>query len=323
MGYLIGTDEAGYGPNLGPLVISATVWKTPEGVCAGDLYQRLQSIVAPAIERTANGASSRVAIADSKVLYQAGTGLRHLERGLWVALAVLGRQANTWREMWQALAPECVTQLLAAPWHADYDVPLPAAADPEELKTLGPAVEQGLAAANVAIVNLLSRVVFPDEFNDLTASYGSKGAALSHLTMELLVAAMAPLDHGPISVICDKHGGRNCYGPLLSQHFPEWLVEIYGEGRQQSVYRFGPQHRRLEIRFCTKAEAYLPVALASMASKYLRELSMQAFNAYWCQRIAGLQRTAGYPADALRFKTAIAAVQQELGIEDHILWRVK
>ena len=30
MAYLIGTDEAGYGPNLGPLVISATLWEVPE-----------------------------------------------------------------------------------------------------------------------------------------------------------------------------------------------------------------------------------------------------------------------------------------------------
>ncbi len=26
MAYLIGTDEAGYAPNLGPLIISCTVW---------------------------------------------------------------------------------------------------------------------------------------------------------------------------------------------------------------------------------------------------------------------------------------------------------
>ncbi len=28
--FVIGTDEAGYGPNLGPLVISATLWETPD-----------------------------------------------------------------------------------------------------------------------------------------------------------------------------------------------------------------------------------------------------------------------------------------------------
>ena len=31
MGLLIGTDEAGYGPNLGPLVVAATIWRTSEG----------------------------------------------------------------------------------------------------------------------------------------------------------------------------------------------------------------------------------------------------------------------------------------------------
>ena len=41
MGYLIGTDEAGYGPNLGPLVISATVWEAPDGIGGEELFERL------------------------------------------------------------------------------------------------------------------------------------------------------------------------------------------------------------------------------------------------------------------------------------------
>ena len=62
-------------------------------------------------------------------------------------------------------------------------------------------------------------------------------------------------------------------------------------------------------------------ALASMTAKYLRELSMRAFNDFWCSRVPGLRPTAGYPADARRFKTEVAEVQRELGIDDHVLWR--
>jgi hypothetical protein len=153
--------------------------------------------------------------------------------------------------------------------------------------------------------------------------YGSKGAALSHATLDLVAEVCRPLEARSITVICDKHGGRNAYHRLLADHFPESLIEIYGEGAACSRYRFGPPERRMEVSFEVRAESYLPTALASMASKYLRELAMAALNAFWSARVPGLRRTAGYPNDALRFKTDIASVQSELGIDDRMLWRAK
>ena len=47
MGYAIGTDEAGYGPNLGPLVISATVWEIPDGVRAGEVMRNINKRFGP------------------------------------------------------------------------------------------------------------------------------------------------------------------------------------------------------------------------------------------------------------------------------------
>ena len=44
MPYLLGTDEAGYGPNLGPLVISGSVWEVRDGVQGNDLYERLAKL---------------------------------------------------------------------------------------------------------------------------------------------------------------------------------------------------------------------------------------------------------------------------------------
>ena len=81
--------------------------------------------------------------------------------------------------------------------------------------------------------------------------------------------------------------------------------------------------RRVEFCFQTKAERHLPAALASMASKYLRELAMRALNAFWCGRSPGLRPTAGYPQDAKRFRADIAHALAELQIDDRVLWRVK
>ena len=63
----------------------------------------------------------------------------------------------------------------------------------------------------------------------------------------------------------------------------------------------------MEIAFQAKGESHMPTALASMASKYLRELAMHGFNDFWGRHVAGLRPTAGYPVDALRFKAEIAA----------------
>ena len=146
---------------------------------------------------------------------------------------------------------------------------------------------------------------------------------LSHLTLALAAELIGPLADAPIAVVCDKHGGRNRYDRLLAEHFPDRLVEVYGEGRQASIYRFGPAQRRIEFRFQARAESCLPAALASMAAKYLRELAMRAWNHFWCGRIDGLAPTAGYPQDARRFKDAIASVQRALEIDDLLVWRVR
>jgi hypothetical protein len=221
------------------------------------------------------------------------------------------------------MAPDDLLTMPRIPWHADYDGPAPLDCLAEEMEPLVPALRAGLAAAGVRLMAVRSRAIFPEEFNELVERYGSKGTALSHQTLALAARAIEGLPPGKISLVCDKHGGRNRYGPLLAAHFPEWLIEICGEGRRQSVYRFGPPERRVEICFRTKAESCLPAALASMASKYLRELAMRAMNEYWCRRVPGLQPTAGYPQDAKRFRMDIAEAQVKLRIADRVLWRVK
>jgi hypothetical protein len=58
-----------------------------------------------------------------------------------------------------------------------------------------------------------------------------------------------------------------------------------------------------------------------MVCKYLREILMGEFNRFWVDKLPGLQPTAGYPGDALRFFEAIAPELAKLGITRESVWR--
>ncbi|HUY90231.1 MAG TPA: hypothetical protein VMV10_15950 [Pirellulales bacterium] len=337
MGYLVGTDEAGYGPNLGPLVVSATVWQAPGDPCEADLYKLLRNAVSATPPKSPAAKSKRVSVAsgaatvapvmknvvwaDSKTLYQSGAGLGALETGLLAALGLCSARPATWHDAWQALDPLAAGLLDRLPWHLNFTCGLPVHADETAIDALAARLPTAMEQAGVRLLAVRSRAVFPEEWNELLDEHGNKCTVLSVLTLKLLAEKLAELNDEPVAVICDKHGGRNSYQALLQQHVADYLVEVYAEGPERSTYQWGPSERRTQVEFCTKAERYLPTALASMASKYLRELAMLAFNDFWARNVPDLKPTAGYPLDARRFKVDIAAVQAGLAIDDRVLWR--
>jgi ribonuclease HIII len=166
------------------------------------------------------------------------------------------------------------------------------------------------------------RSVEPEEFNRLLDQFDSKGSLLSCITLRLITDQLKQEKSlSPVLILCDKHGGRNHYLDLLTGFFSEELIQTVRESRASSVYRLTSAGRKLEFRFLAKGESQIPIALASMLSKYRRELAMIRFNEFWQSHIADLRPTAGYPEDAKRFKRDIAAVQAELGIADDSIWR--
>lgn len=317
---LIGTDEAGYGPNLGPLTIGATTWQLPKAINTSDLYTLLGETI---VQKPREADTKHIALADSKILYNSGKGLRHLERGLFAALALVGRHPQSWRECFAALAPQVLEEFKRIPWYANYDEPLPIDITQEQLGRDIELLRKACETAKVKLTSVQALVVPPERFNYQVDAVGSKGVFLSQQTLELVANAVNQIQTGPIHILCDKHGGRNRYADLLGERFPKWLIEIYGETREISRYQFGPPERRIEIAFQMKAESTVPAALASMAAKYLREISMRAFNHFWCKKKPGLAPTAGYPQDARRFRKAITPLLETLAVDESMLWRRK
>jgi ribonuclease HII len=105
------------------------------------------------------------------------------------------------------------------------------------------------------------------------------------------------------------------YQSFLQGCFPSATVTIVEESETRSRYTVeeggpgggGGVHRRAGVSFLVEGErAHLPVALASMIAKLVRELAMQRFNRSWCEIARAranieLKPTAGYATDAGRW----------------------
>src|SRR5216683_4820929 len=81
--WIIGIDEAGYGPNLGPFVMTAVACRVPN-VCAGD---NLWTLLASAVRRIGDANDGRIIVDDSKKVYSTARGLNGLERGVHTTLS--------------------------------------------------------------------------------------------------------------------------------------------------------------------------------------------------------------------------------------------
>ena len=107
MPWVVGIDEAGYGPNLGPLIQAAVALRLPEGDPAG--WNTLKPVVRRAHERT----DGRLLIDDSKKVYTKG-GLEALERGVIVLAPWSTDTAELVRKM---CSSTCAADLSAEVWY--------------------------------------------------------------------------------------------------------------------------------------------------------------------------------------------------------------
>ncbi len=314
MGLLIGMDEAGYGPNLGPLVVTVTVWEVPGSPREFDLWGAMAGVASQSPTKE----PLRLQIADSKMVYSPGKGLVALEKSVLSALRLVGRLPQTLDELSEDLKSQISNfQFQIPPWLVGRDLPLPTEIDTSLIGDLATKWLECCRRAGVTLKTIRSEIVQPERFNAIVRECDNKALALSRLSLNLLRSVWNPDDDQPTLVICDKHGGRNRYDDLLAEVLDDRMVFAVGESRERSVYRVGST----ELRFQMKAEANFPVALASLVCKYVRELSMQVFNQFWAAHVPGLKPTAGYPVDAVRFRQDIATAQLRLGVSDDVLWR--
>lgn len=227
MGWLVGTDEAGYGPKLGPLVVVATVWHVPESsldeLGEVDLFERFNGAVIRPNGKPSKRQSARstehIAVGDSKALYSSGDPLTQLETA-----AIAFFEAGTNHRACDSFS-QWLQELPCRDWSPTATATLPVDTEVEHLTRATALIAREFEQTGSRLANVAAKVVYPPLFNDGCRQAGNKATFLSQTTLELaataLAEAQAKTGEAEALILCDKHGGRGSYGALLPQAFAE------------------------------------------------------------------------------------------------------
>ncbi|MEZ6045887.1 MAG: hypothetical protein R3C11_09990 [Planctomycetaceae bacterium] len=129
MGIVIGMDEAGYGPNLGPLVISVVAWKSPHSPRETDFWSIFDKVITQTFSRN----ETRLHVGDSKAVYTPGRGLKQLERSVLSFLGLMNCSPRHFRELIEYVSPHTLREFALEPWFAESDIALPLVNDLAEI----------------------------------------------------------------------------------------------------------------------------------------------------------------------------------------------
>ena len=320
MAIVAGIDEAGLGPTLGPLVVSGVAFRVPDEFDDRCLWDVLAESCTHKVRR----GDRRLAIADSKKLYQARKSLEPLERAALVMLAVADKRPKTWRGLLDVIAPGATEQLQSYPWYADEDVALPISKGVGDVGTPANAIRRDGTAHGVALTGIFCEPLPAGHYNRLVTNTRNKAVVLLGLALRVVDRIMRSAPGQNIHLHVDRLGGRTHYREALMTAMAGCELQILEESDTRSAYRLVRGERRCEIDFVTKGETrHFPIALASIYSKYVRELYMHVFNRYWSGRVAGLKSTAGYYTDARRWLRDVGEAVEVDGAGRDALVRVR
>ena len=337
MRLVLGVDEAGYGPNLGPLVVAVSAWAVDSRL---EVLDGLEPFAPEFQAASWTPRSAFVPFGDSKKIYQSGKGLAGLNFALRFFESIFeGKpsEKRPWFEL-SRLAQEDLSRVESHPW---YRCKNPA-------KGLGRASQfdenseascrfarEKLLKLGVRLIGFRLRVLDEAYFNECVDRLGNKSDVLGHISLELawkvLGECMDFHSFKGIEIYCDRQGGRKKYAGLISQTYERSHREsqvpfcsVVGESPKTSLYSMSHAGIATSIRFQVHGDSLFPPAAASMVAKWARESLMERFNGYWREVVGpGLKPTAGYAVDAARFARDIEPWITKLAIEKNQWWRRK
>ncbi|MBX3362602.1 MAG: hypothetical protein KF705_14355 [Phycisphaeraceae bacterium] len=225
---LLGIDEAGYGPLLGPLSVGAAALRAgnwSDGDPAPDFWKLLSTAVCKE-PREAKGANPRIPVADSKKLKLANSvttrhPLVHLERAVLSFMRFAEGAAPDLPADDAALFDKLGVELERRPWYQEVKpTPVPVGSSAQSIAIGSNSLGAALENASVDCLGLWCRTIGETRFNTIVGETGSKAEATALAIGEYLRMAFEKWGsgkQGELRIVCDRQGGRTDYAPMLAR----------------------------------------------------------------------------------------------------------
>lgn len=316
---LVGIDEAGLGPILGPLVVSASAFSVPADKTGANMWQLLSESIVPNKKKLAG----RILICDSKKAYTPASGIGHLEKTILAFLKCRAQTPATVAELMEVLAPESKAKIIAAPFYKNIDRQK-LDINPDVVSIAASVLKKDLQKNGINLTYLKSFCLGAGCYNELIEKIRNKSSVVFNLVCRLISEVVKSSSHRNYHFVIDRQGGRMHYAPHLRTMFADMDLKILNEEENISSYQLVSQYKNIRMDFAVKADDdFMPVCLASMACKYLRELLMVAHNNYFTEKCADLKPTAGYWTDGQRFLNDLKTIAPHIQYNPSQLIRSK
>jgi len=221
------------------------------------------------------------------------------------------------------LCPDCLERLPSYPWYqklsSDQII-----VNEADINLASAVLADDLTANDIELLALESCCMDVAHYNNMVASVKNKSTVLFTAISQLMQHIIDNFPDENIQIIIDRQGGRVHYGRNLQRMFSNMDLTILKETPAHSSYEMAANGRSIRLHFVVKAdENFLPVSLASMASKYLRELLIGNINSYFTGHQPQLKPTAGYWTDGLRFINDLKTHAPDLAYDSNQLIRCR
>lgn len=296
---VIGADENGLGPILGPLVITAVSLEV-ESYGRAKLVRTGRALGVDDSKSTAG--FGKMASAESLALAVASAALGgRVPTDADELLSAIGLEEHVvlQRSCPTSTRPQCWAEAIALPCFGG-DL------------AAGEKMLSGLSRRGVRLLRVRSALACTRRLNDALAEGISRVELDLHMMERLVLDARHALG-AEIEAVCGMVGGIRDY-PARMRHLAAHEMTVLPAKRGELSYEFKGVGR---VSFEIDADArHLHVALASMVGKYVRELWMERQNRFYKGHDETLEAVSGYHDPVTkRFVEASTLLRKRIGID--------